>query len=196
MSRRRETTPAGVDRRDFMVGATTALGAAGLAASLGRPELAAGAAPPAGPAGKPKKPKTEQFTIHQDAPVITPLDVGAGGPSLGDSFYFHAVLRPAPGSPVVGEVFGTKIVVKTATTQNPLIEQRITNLVFTFNDRQDQIVVAGVADYPVAGAEFDPNQQVIRAIVGGTGAFIGAGGELTSTRHPEGGYTQGFTLLK
>jgi len=193
MSRRRDTPPAKVDRRDFMLGTTTALGAAGLGTSLARPEFAEGAAPLL---GKPKKPKTEQFTIHQDAPVITPLDVGAGGPSLGDSFYFHAVLRPAPGSPVVGEVFGTKIVVKTATTQNPLIEQRITNLVFTFNDRQDQIVVAGVADYPVAGAEFDPNQQVIRAIVGGTGAFIGAGGELTSTRHPEGGYTQVFTLLK
>jgi hypothetical protein len=56
--------------------------------------------------------------------------------------------------------------------------------------------VAGVADYPAAGGEFDPDQPVVRAIVGGTGAFIGAGGELTSTRHPAGGYTQVFTLLK
>jgi hypothetical protein len=45
---------------------------------------------------------------------------------------------------------------KAATPQNSRVEQRITNLVFTFNDRQDQILVAGVADYPVAGAEFDP----------------------------------------
>jgi hypothetical protein len=96
---------------------------------------------------------------------------------------------------MVGTVFGTKVVVKTATSQNPLVEQRVTNLVFTFNDRQDPIVVAGVADYPVAGAEFGPDQPVVRAIVGGTGAFIGASGELSSTRHPAGGYTQTFTLL-
>jgi len=100
-----------------------------------------------------------------------------------------------PAGQVVGEVFGTKVVVKTATTQNPLVEQRITQLVFTFNDRQDQIIVAGVADYPVAGAEFGTDQPVVRAIVGGTGVFIGASGELSSKRHPADGYTQVFTLL-
>ncbi len=57
-------------------------------------------------------------------------------------------------------------------------------------------MVAGIADYPVAGAEFDADRPVVRAIVGGTGVFIGASGELTSTRHPEGGHTQVFTLLK
>ena len=62
---------------------------------------------------------------------------------------------------MVGEVFGTKVVVKTATTQNPLVEQRITHLVFTFNDRKDQIIVAGVADYPVAGSEFGTDQPVV-----------------------------------
>jgi hypothetical protein len=196
MSHRRDRTPARVDRRDFLLGATTALGGAGLAASLSRPDRAEGAAPPPKPTGKPKKPKTQEFTIYQDAPVIVPLDLGASGPTAGDSFYFYAALRLVPAGPVVGEVFGTKVVVKTATALQPLIEQRITNLVFTFNDRLDQIVVAGVADYPVAGAEFDPDQPMVRAIVGGTGAFIGARGELTSTRHPEGGYTQIFALLK
>jgi hypothetical protein len=196
MGHRRSTTSAKVDRRDFMLGATTALGAAGLAASLQRPDLAEGAAPQAAPVGKSKKPKTEQLSIHQDVPVILPLDVGPGGSSVGDSFYFHADLRSESGGPVVGEVFGTKVAVKTAIVENPLIEQRITNLVFTFNERRDQILVAGVADYPVAGAEFGADQPVVRAIVGGTGAFIGASGELTSTRHPAGGYSQAFSLLK
>jgi hypothetical protein len=193
MNSRRDTTPVKVDRRNFMLGATTAVGAAGLAASLSRPARAA-AAPP-GPSKKPKKPKAEEFTIHQDAPVIVPLDTGAAGPTAGDSFYFHAALRVAPAGPVVGEVFGTKVVVKTATVEQPLVEQRITNLVFTFNDRRHQIVVAGVADYPVADAEFDPDQPVVRAIVGGTGQFIGARGELTTTRHPMDGYTQAFALI-
>jgi hypothetical protein len=196
MNPRRDTTPVKVDRRDFVLGATTAVGVAGLAASLSRPHPAEGAAPPPEPPRKPKKPKAEEFTIHQDAPVIVPLDAGPAGPTVGDSFYFYAALRVAPAGSVVGEVFGTKVVVKTATAQHPLVEQRITNLVFTFNDRRDQIVVAGVADYPTADAEFDPDRPVVRAIVGGTGEFIGARGELTSTRHPLGGYTQAFALLK
>ena len=194
MSHRRDTTGARIDRRDFMLGATTARSAAGLASSLERPAVAEGA-PKAGLAINTKKHKTEQLTIHQDAPEILPLDTGDAGSSVGDSFYFHAALRLEPAGPVVGEVFGTKIVTKTATTQNPTLEQRITHLVFTFNDQQDQIVVAGVADYPVAGAEFDSDQPVVRAIIGGTGAFIGASGELSSTRHPADGYTQVFTLL-
>jgi hypothetical protein len=176
-----------------MRGATTAMGAVGLVASLSRAERAEAAPEQSKNA---KNPKTQEFTIHQDAPVIVPLDAGDAGPSVGDSFYFNAVLRVVPAGPVVGEVFGTKVVVKTATALEPLVEQRITNLVFTFNDRRDQIVVAGVADYPAAGAEFDPDQPVVRAIVGGSGEFIGARGELTSTRHPLGGYTQVFALLK
>ena len=194
MSHRRDTTGARIDRRDFMLRATTALSAAGLASSLERPAGAEGA-PKAVLAGKPRKHKTEQLTIHQDAPDIIPLETGDAGSSVGDSFYFHAALRLEPAGPEVGEVFGTKVVVKTATTQSPMVEQRITHLVFTFNDRQDQIIVAGVADYPVAGAEFGPDQPVIRAIIGGTGIFIGASGELSSTRHPADGYTQVFTLL-
>ncbi|HXJ79387.1 MAG TPA: hypothetical protein VMS64_12000 [Candidatus Methylomirabilis sp.] len=195
MSRRQDTTPDRVDRRDFMLGATTALGAAGLAASLSRPDRAEGAELP-WPTSKRKKRKTEQFMLHQDNPVITPLDLGASGRSAGDSFYFHAILRRTPAGPVVGEVFGIKTVVKTAIVQNPSVEQRFTDLVFTFNQRQDQIVVTGIADYPAAGNEFDSERPVVRAVVGGMGAFIGASGELTSTRHSEGGYTQVFSLLK
>jgi hypothetical protein len=102
MGHRRDTPPARIDRRDFMRGATTALSALGLAAaSLPRPAFAEGGVPKSGPAGKPKKPKTEQFAIHQDVPVIISLDVGAldvgaGGPTIGDSFYFHADLRLEP----------------------------------------------------------------------------------------------------
>ena len=196
MSRRQETTPDKVDRRDFMLGATTALGAAGLAASLSRPDPAEGAVDQPWPPGKRKKRKTEQLMLHQDNPVITPLDLGPSGRSAGDSFYFHAALRRTPAGPVIGEVFGIKTVVKTAIVQNPSVEQRFTDLVFTFNQRQDQIVVSGIADYPAAGNEFDTERPVVRAVVGGLGAFIGASGELTTTRHSEGGYTQVFSLLK
>ena len=77
MGHRRDTTGARIDRRDFMLRATTAPSAAGLAASLSNPAVAEGA-PMAVLASEPKKHKTEQFTIHQDAPEILQR---AGDPS-------------------------------------------------------------------------------------------------------------------
>jgi hypothetical protein len=197
MSEPRGETPAGVDRRNFVLGATSAFGAAALA-WIARPDVAEGAASlsEAQTVSLPQGLNTTQFAIHQDAPVITPVDGGQSGRDVGDSFYFHADLRLTPGGAVVGQVFGSKVVVKTATSEHPEVEQRITHLFFTSNDRHEQIVVAGVPDYPMAGAEFDADQPVVRAIVGGTGIFIGARGQLTSTRHPAGGYTQLFTLVR
>ena len=102
----------------------------------------------------------------------------------------------SPGGPVTGEVFGTKTLVKLATDANPNLEQRTTLLSFTFGDRQDQIIVLGVVDYSPTGAEFNTGQPVVRAILGGTGKYMGARGQLTSTRNADGSYTQVFTLLK
>ena len=185
----------GVDRRHFMLGATNVFGAAALAGWLARPDGAEGStAPGEGLAeGGPRGLSTSQFVIHQDAPTITPVD--GSGENLGDAFYFHADLRLNVGGAVVGQVFGVKTVVKTDTGAQPGVEQRITQLFFISNDRQHQIVVAGVPDYPANGAEFQAGYPVVRAVLGGTGAFIGARGQLTSTRHPAGGYTQVFTLL-
>ena len=44
-----------------------------------------------------------------------------------------------------GELFGSKTLVKTAINANPNLEQRATLLIFTFGNRQDQIVVMGFA---------------------------------------------------
>lgn len=138
----------------------------------------------------------ETLTVYQDAPTMDPLDVGAPGNSPGDAYYFFAPLHSAPGGPVTGEVFGTKTLIKQASAAAPDTEQRATLLVFTFGNRQDQILVAGVPDYPSNAAEFNPGQTVLRAILGGTGKYIGARGQLTSTRNADGSYTQVFTLLK
>ncbi|MGH7334601.1 MAG: hypothetical protein ACREKS_18025 [Candidatus Rokuibacteriota bacterium] len=195
MSERGDEASREVDRRHFMLGATNVFGAAALAGWLARPDVGEGSAAPAeGLAeGGLRGLNTSQFVIYQDAPTITAVD--GSGENLGDAFYFHAELHLEAGGPVVGHVFGVKTVVKTGTPAQPGVEQRLTHLFFISTDRQHQIVVAGVPDYPVNGAEFEVGHPVVRAVLGGTGAFIGARGQLTSTRHPAGGYTQAFTLL-
>ena len=139
---------------------------------------------------------TETLTIYQDAPKMKLLDLGEPGNSPGDVYHFFAPLHSSPGGPVIGEVFGSKTLVKLATDANPNFEQRTTFLAFTFSDRQDQIIALGVADYSPTAAEFEADKPRTRSILGGTGKYMGARGQLTSTRNADGSYTQVFTLLK
>jgi hypothetical protein len=140
-------------------------------------------------------PSTETLTVYQDAPTLKPLDLGPPGNSPGDVYYFSAPLHSSRGGPVTGEVFGSKTLIKLATDAKVNLEQRATLLIFTFGNREDQIVVMGVPDYPQNAAEFNASQPVVRAVLGGTGKYIGARGQLTSTRDTDGSYRQAFTLL-
>jgi len=132
----------------------------------------------------------------KDAPTLTHLDLGPPGNSPGDVYHFFAPLHSSPGGPVTGEVFGSKTLFKVATDANPNFEKRATLLFFTFGDRQDQIIALGVHDYSPTAAEFNAGKSVVRAILGGTGKYMGARGQLASTRNADGSYTQVFTLLK
>ena len=56
--------------------------------------------------------------------------------------------------------------------------------------------MAGVPDYPPNIPEFKANGPVLRAVLGGTGKYNGVGGQLTSTRNPDGSYKQVFSLTR
>ena len=75
---------------------------------------------------------------------------------------------------MTGDVFGSKTVIKVAAEANPNSEKRATLLVFTFGDGQDQIIAFAAVDYPPTAAEFSARQPVVRAILGGTGKYMGA----------------------
>jgi hypothetical protein len=141
-------------------------------------------------------PATQTFTVYEDAPKMTLLDLGAPGKSLGDVYHFSAPLHSERGGPVTGEVIGSKTLVKVATDANPNLERRATLLFFTFGGGADQIIAFGAADYSPAAAEFDAGKAVVRPVLGGTGKYLGARGQVTSTRNGDGSYTQAFTLLK
>lgn len=141
-------------------------------------------------------PSNETFTVYEDAPKMSLLDLGQPGNSPGDVYHFFAPLRSSPGGKVTGEVFGSKTLIKLATDANPDVEKRATLLFFTFGDHQDQIIVFGITDYSPTAGEFAAGKPVIRTILGGTGKCIGARGQVSSTRNSDGSYTQIFTLLK
>jgi len=141
-------------------------------------------------------PSTETFTVYEDAPKMSLLDLGAPGNSLGDVYHFSAPLHSERGGPVTGELIGSKTLVKMASDANPNLERRATLMFFTFADGNDQIIALGAADYTPSAPEFGAGQPVVRPVLGGTGKYIGARGQVTSTRNSDGSYTQVFTLLK
>ena len=141
-------------------------------------------------------PSTETFTVYEDAPKMSLLDLGAPGKSLGDVYHFVAALHSSPGGPVTGELIGSKTLVKVPTDANPNLERRATLMFFTFDEGKDQIIALGVADYLPSAPEFEPGKSAVRAVLGGTGKYMGARGQVTSTRNADGSYTQAFMLLK
>lgn len=50
--------------------------------------------------------------------------------------------------------------------------------------------------YPAPDPEPRPNAPVVIAVIGGTGAYIGASGEVTTTRQADGSYRQVITLVE
>lgn len=139
---------------------------------------------------------TETFTIYEDAPKMSLLDLGAPGNSLGDVYHFSAGLHSERGGPVTGELIGSKTLVKLPTDTNPNLERRATLMFFTFGDGKDQIIAFGAGDYSPSTPEFRAGQSAVRPVLGGTGKYMGARGQVTSTRNADGSYTQVFTLLK
>ena len=52
---------------------------------------------------------SENFTVYEDAPKMSLLDLGAPGNSLGDVYHFSAPLHSERGGPVTGEVIGSRL---------------------------------------------------------------------------------------
>ena len=67
----------------------------------------------------------------------------------------------------------------------------LSNLVFTFKNKIDQIVAGGVDESPMM-----KNETAARAIWGGTGKYFGVRGQLVTTLKADGNYTDVFTILR
>jgi hypothetical protein len=69
------------------------------------------------------------------------------------------------------------------------LELRGSNLTFVFGDEADQIVVGGISLYPPATATLAPGTRTVRPILGGSGIYFGARGEVISTNLGPNGWT-------
>ncbi len=73
-------------------------------------------------------------------------------------------------------------------------ELRGSNLTFVFGAEANQIVVGGISLYPPAGETLAPGQTTVRPVLGGSGIYNGARGQVVSTNLGANGWTHVFTI--
>jgi opacity protein-like surface antigen len=134
----------------------------------------------------------QTFSIVQDLPAITHVDVGAEGSSHGDIMAFEAPFTADDGT--TGIISGMVITVDIEIGDGGHFLDRIVQIVVDFG-ASDTLVIGGSTEYPSGEAEMAQDAPQLRAVVGGTGRFIGARGQVLTTRRDAGHYEHSFTLL-
>lgn len=130
------------------------------------------------------------LTQQPDPVKLVTVDANQAG-HAGDVYVFEGpVLKD-------GRVFGA--MVGTLTRLGPGLpdwhserEERLITAVFDLED--GEISIEGVSYY-APDAKLRMDQPEVRAVVGGTGAYIGARGEVTTTHNADGSYTHVIRLL-
>lgn len=135
---------------------------------------------------------TTKFTIRQDKPSLAHVDIGRKGQSHGDLMAFDAAVQATNGEK--GKLSGFVLTVDIPEKEHEVFQDRIDSMVFDFGNA-NTLVISGKAAYPHRGElEIAKNNPQIRAIVGGTGKYIGARGQITTVRDDE-GYTHVIELV-
>ena len=135
---------------------------------------------------------TTKFTIHQDEPSLARVDIGQKGQSHGDLMAFDATVQATNGEE--GKLSGFVLTVDIPEKEHEVFQDRIVSMVFDFGNA-NTLVISGKSVFPHSGElEIAKNNPQIRAIVGGTGKYIGARGQITTVRDDE-GYTHVIELV-
>lgn len=147
-------------------------------------------------------PRVRELTLYNAPPTMEFLDLGFPGGSGGDLVVWHAALASAPPSRenppvIVGACTATMVVVKSGGEPFPgedgAREHRMTQIEFDWHDSADSLLIMGSHPYARGAAQTDV--EIHRAVVGGTGRFIGARGEIVSTPLGNGWYEHRLRLV-
>jgi hypothetical protein len=135
----------------------------------------------------------ETFTVIQAQPTIKHIDVGAAGGSHGDMLAFEAPFTTENGAK--GVMSGIIITVALPDGVGGEHFDRVGNIVLDFGG-VDSLVLAGKSLYGTGEGEMTKYTPQVRAVTGGTGRYIGARGQITTTRVTSGEYKHVVELLK
>lgn len=134
----------------------------------------------------------ETFSIVQDKPELVHIDLGKEGASHGDMLAFEAGFTAPDGKK--GTMSGLITTVDVPDGSGDKFFDRLADIVLDFGGT-DTLVIAGRSTYAVGAGEMVVDAPQVRAIVGGTGRFIGKHGQMTTTRRDAGHYEHKIELV-
>lgn len=131
-------------------------------------------------------------TVHvrTKSPQIKTLDFPPTGKSPGDVYVFSATLTSGNGKQVIGRLRGTQTDIRVEggmeTVQGMLTYEL---------GRGNELVVGGLSAYPLKGtAGLLKGKVFVRPVLGGSGKYAGAHGQVFSKQLSGGRYDQVFKL--
>lgn len=129
---------------------------------------------------------------HGPTPAPTILDMGQEGDSVGDVRIWRFSARSSDNKDVMMDWLMTTTGYAAHTTE---LESRVTLSVVSFDDKgKDTIQLQGVGLYPITGSTLKTEDTLERAVIGGTGKYVGASGAVTSTHLADGSWRHVFHL--
>lgn len=137
---------------------------------------------PATPLAATRAAGNQALVLHQEPFEASAHDLEGDGIGPGDLYTWIAPVTADDGRS--GTVVGEHVVVVTP-TDGPFAEVRIGTSVIDLGDG-DTIALGGLI--PVSAGPIDPGTELVNAIIGGTGAFGGAKGEIRSVRAEDGSW--------
>jgi hypothetical protein len=137
--------------------------------------------------------QTHTLVLNQQPPSLRPVDGGAAGVSVGDALFYEAHLTGEHGES--GTLTGVLLTADVADPETgDLDADRLGQLSYDLGNGNTLLAI-GETVYRADNVEIAANLPQLRAVVGGTGTFMGARGQVSTTRNPDGGYRHEFTLI-
>lgn len=132
--------------------------------------------------------KTQTIRVYHQA--VNPISVtGIGVGTVRDFFVPIAVNGVA-----ANDQYLTGTLTTFAENVTDGLELRGSNLTFVFGQEADQIVIGGISLYPPANATLAPGARTVRPVLGGSGKYFGARGQVVSTNLGPNGWTHVFRI--
>jgi hypothetical protein len=136
---------------------------------------------------------TRTVVLTQQPPALHPVDLHLEGASVADMVLYEASVAGEQGES--GTLTGFLITADMPDAETgDTYQDRLGQLSFDLG-HGNSLVVAGEAIYPGEDVEMTANAEQLRAVVGGTGDFLGARGQVETTRNDDGSYRHEITLL-
>lgn len=134
----------------------------------------------------------ERIVIVQNVPTIEHISLGDAGDSSGDITSFMAEITHEDGTQ--GTMHGLLQAVTTKQVNGNDFVQKHAQIVMELGDG-DTLIINGSSIYPIGLSEMAADMPQLRAITGGTGRYVGARGQMNTTRKENGEYEHEMLLL-